>query len=243
MIIRDIMNVLDIGIVLFLLMFAVVGFKQGVIRELFSFVGIILIFYISFILSNVVGKFLYLHLPFMDFVGSIEGMSALNLLFYQVIAFILVFAILLTLYEIILKVSKVLQKIVNLTIVLWLPSKLLGALVGFLKGYIILFIVLLVLIVPFGSSELYSNSRFVGKIVYNTPILSNSMGGITKSTKKIYSLVDKVKNGNTNTDEANVQTIDVLLEYNLVDKETVRELIKEKKLENVKGYDEILNKY
>ena len=38
------MNVLDIGVILILLMFAIVGFKQGVIRELFALVGIILIF-------------------------------------------------------------------------------------------------------------------------------------------------------------------------------------------------------
>ena len=61
------MNVLDIGIVLILLVFAIVGFKQGVIRELFGLIGIILIFYLAFFLSGMAGDILCLTLPFIDF--------------------------------------------------------------------------------------------------------------------------------------------------------------------------------
>lgn len=237
------MNVLDIGIILVLLMFAIVGFKQGVIRELFAFLGIILIFYISFLLSGMAGDILCLTLPFVDFMGSLEGMSAINLLLYQGLAFILIFAVLLTVYEIILKVSTSLQKLINMTIILWLPSKLLGAVVGLLKGYILLFAILLVLIIPFGSDKLYEESKFANTIVYNTPVLSNSIGNITKSTKEVYSLVDDVVNQKINVREANLQTIDILLEHNIIDKQTVKVLVQKGKLVNVNGYEEILNNY
>ncbi|MBR2678146.1 MAG: CvpA family protein [Bacilli bacterium] len=237
------MNVLDIGIILILLMFAIVGFKQGVIRELFAFVGIILIFYIAFLLSGVAGDILCVALPFFDFKGSIEGMSAINLLLYQALAFILIFAVLLSVYEIILKLSKTLQKIVNLTIILWLPSKLLGALVGVLKGYIILFLMLVVLIIPFGNSELYENSKFANEIVFSTPILSNSIGSITKSTKEVYALTNKVIHERITTKEANLETIDILLKHGIVDKNTIRELVRQGKLINVEGYDKVINKY
>ena len=138
------MNVLDIGIILVLLMFLIVGFKQGVIRELLAFIGIVLIFYISFALSGYCGNILALCLPFIEFKGVLEGVSAINILVYNIIAFMIIFCILLTIYEIIIKFSKALQKIVNMTIVLLIPSKLLGALVGLIKGYIIVFLIFLV---------------------------------------------------------------------------------------------------
>ena len=40
------MNVLDIGIILVLIMGFIIGFKTGVMRELVSFVGIIIVFII-----------------------------------------------------------------------------------------------------------------------------------------------------------------------------------------------------
>ena len=189
------MNVLDIGVILILLMFAIVGFKQGVIRELIAFIGIVLIFYLAYALSGIVGDILCLTLPFFDFKGS------------------------------------------------WLPSKLLGAVVGLLKGYIVLFLLLVVLFIPLGSTGMYENSRFASKIVYNTPILSNSIGSITKSTKEVYVLVSKVANKKVNANEANLETIDILLKHKVVKKETIRKLIEKNKLTDVKGIDKILNKY
>ncbi len=237
------MNVLDIGIILILLMFGIVGLKQGVIRELFAFIGIVLIFYISFFLSGYVGDILCKTLPFIEFQGTWEGLSAINLLLYQVIAFILVFSILLSIYEIILKLSNVLQKMVNLTVILWLPSKILGFIVGMLKGYIIVFLVLLVLIIPFGNNSIFESSKFANNIVYKTPILSGSISKITKSTKEIFSLADTYSGENINANKANLETIDILLEYSIIDKKTVLELIEKGKLVNVDGYDNVLNKY
>ncbi len=237
------MNVLDIGVILILLMFMIVGFKQGVIRELLAFVGIVLIFYIAFMLRGIVANIFYLTLPFFDFQGSIEGMSAINLLLYQVIALMFIFCILLTVYEIILKVSKVLQKLVNMTIVLWLPSKFFGGVIGLIKGYIIIFIILLVLIIPFGKNDLYNSSMFAESIVYNTPVLSNSIGSITKTMKQISSLTDEVANKKINSNVANLKTIDLLLDHKLVKKDTIKELVRKGKLTNVDGYEKIINKY
>ena len=237
------MNVLDIGVVLVLLMFMIVGFKQGVIRELFAFVGIVVILVVSVILSGIVSDIFYQTLPFFDFKGSIEGMSAINLLLYQVLAMMMIFCILLTIYEVILKLSKVLQKLVNMTVILWLPSKFLGGFVGLVKGYIIVFLILLALIIPFGKNDLYESSRLAEKIVYNTPILSNSIGSITKTTKQIYSLADEVANKKITSNQANLKTIDLLLEHNIAKKTTIKHLIEKGKLTNVDGYEKVLSQY
>ena len=43
--------------------------------------------------------------------------------------------------------------------------------------------------------------------------------------------------------EANLETIDILLEHDIVDKKTVKELVRQGKLVNVNNYDKVLNKY
>ena len=43
------MNVLDIALVLVLIMSAIVGFRRGAIKEIVSFVGIIIVFIVAFL--------------------------------------------------------------------------------------------------------------------------------------------------------------------------------------------------
>ena len=177
-------------------MFIIVGFKNGVINELAELIGIIVIFVLSFLLKGIVGSILCTFLPFFDFYGAVQGMSSLNILLYQAIAFILVFSILLTLYIIILKIGKILEKIVRLTIVLWLPSKLLGGLVSFIKGYILLFVIFVLLLIPFGGENypIINESKFLNHIVYKSPLLSNATSNFTNSIREAYELGIMVSN-------------------------------------------------
>lgn len=234
------MNVLDIGIILVLLMFFIVGIKQGIIRELLSLVGTILIFYLSFALSGIAGNILAICLPFIEFKGMLEGISSVNILLYHIIAFMIIFCVLLTFYELLIKFSKFLQKLVNMTIVLLIPSKILGGVVGAIKGYIIVFIILLGLAIPFGASTAFENSSFSDSILYNTPLLSNSVGSITKSTRETYQLIEKVSNEKTNPREANLELLEILINNNMTNKDVVEELIRKNKLTNVQGYEDVI---
>ena len=218
------MNVFDIGIILVLLMFIIVGFKNGVINELVQLIGTIVIFILSYVFKGVVGNYLCMLLPFFDFGGSLKGISSLNILLYQAIAFILVFSILLTLYVIILKIGKVLEKLVRLTIILWLPSKVLGGLVSFIKGYIILFVVFVLLLVPLGKYEIISESKLVNRIVYNSPILSNSTSNFTNSIKEVYDLGVMVSNKEITSKEADRKNLEFMIKYGVVDEDTVLKL-------------------
>ena len=51
------MNVFDIGIILFIAIFAIAGAKQGLIKSAISLVGIIAVFLIAFYLKNPFGTF------------------------------------------------------------------------------------------------------------------------------------------------------------------------------------------
>lgn len=236
------MGIIDILIFVIILAFVIVGYKQGVVRELIQLIGVILMFYISYLIKNPVGNFLCSVFPFFKFTGSISGLVTLNILMYQIIAFILVFSILLTLYMFILKISKILQKVVNMTILLWWPSKVAGALVGFIEGYIIVFIALIILMVPFGDSILLE-SNYKDKIIYDTPILSKYTYDFTRSIKEIYSLGKKVSNKEIDTNKANLETIDIMLKNNLVSKNTIENLNNKNKLDGVSGIDSVLNNY
>lgn len=237
------MNIFDIIIILLLIMFAIVGFKKGVIEEVVSLVGIILVFVISFYLKGYVGNFLCKYLPFFNFSSNLKGMVTLNILLYQLIGFFIVYGILFGIYQIILKVSGIIQKLLNLTIIFILPSKILGAVVALISGYITLFIILLTLYIPLHNNELFAGSNMVNKIIYETPILSKKTSNISTSITEIYDLTDAVGNNKISINDANLKALDIMLKHKVVDKKTVEQLIVLDKLKDVHNIDSIVNKY
>lgn len=237
------LNIFDVGIILLLIMFLIVGFKNGVIREAFALVGIIAVFILSFVFKGLLGNLMCIILPFFKLSGVIEGFSVINILIYQIIAFMLVFAILLTIYEIFLKISKFIQKLVNLTIILILPSKLLGAVVSLIKGVIVLFTVFIVLMIPLKNSELFTGSTMVNQILYKTPILSQSSNNFINTVEEIYNLAEKVSNKEISTNDANLELLDMMLKHKIVNKSTVESLVKLHKLDDVNNIETVLQKY
>ena len=64
------MNFLDIMILFLLFSFFLIGFKRGVIREVVSLLGIIIVFIASYLLKDYVGNYLCLYAPFIHFHGG-----------------------------------------------------------------------------------------------------------------------------------------------------------------------------
>ena len=86
------MNIVDILIVIFVLLGAFVGAKQGFTKALVSFLGIIIVVVIAYFLKNPVSELLMSVGPFFNFGGIIKGVTVLNIAVYEIIAFVLVFA-------------------------------------------------------------------------------------------------------------------------------------------------------
>ena len=107
------MNIIDIAIVVIILLAGIIGAKTGVIKNAVSLIGIIVVFILAYIFKGVVGNLLCKYLPFFNFSGDWEGLVTINILVYQVIAFIAVFMILLFIYSAIMIISTAIQKIVN----------------------------------------------------------------------------------------------------------------------------------
>ena len=237
------MNILDIVIVLILIMSAIIGFKRGAIKEVVSLVGIIIVFILAFSLKGVLGNVLCKWLPFFNFAGNLEGVTVLNILLYQLIAFLIIYSLLFSVYMIVVKISGIVQKIVHMTIVLWLPSKVIGAVVAFITGYVMVFVVLLALLIPLKDTDIFKNSKFANYIVYDTPILASSSENISTSINEIYELGEDLSKGDISKNEANVKTMDILLKYKVVSAETARELVVLDKLDGISGLDKVIEKY
>ena len=237
------MNILDIAIALVLIMSAIIGFKRGAIKEVVSLVGIIIVFILAFLLKGVLGNVLCKWLPFFNFAGNLEGVTVLNILLYQLIAFLIIYSLLFSVYMIVVKISGIVQKIVHMTVILWLPSKLIGAVVAFITGYVMVFVVLLALLIPLKDTDIFKNSKFANYIVYDTPILASSSTNISTSINEIYELGEDLSKGDISKNEANVKTMDILLKYKVVSAETARELVVLDKLDDISGLDKVIEKY
>lgn len=236
-------SIFDIGIILILIMFFIVGVKRGVIKETVSLVGIILVFVVSFAFKDKIGNWLCTYLPFISFKGNIKNLVSMNILLYQAIAFIIIFSILLGVYSLSLKISKIVQKIVNMTIILWIPSKILGGLVSLIKGYIVSFVIIIFMMIPFGGSKLFHESTIVNFMLYKTPIISNYTSNFIKPFKEVYSLGTKVVKEEIDINEANLESLDIMLKYKVVDKKTVEKLVEMNKLKDIKNIETVINKY
>ena len=237
------MNVFDVGIILLLIMSFIIGFKNGVVKELVALLGIILVFIISYLLKGYLGDIFCIFFPFFRFIGKIEGITMMNIVLYQIIAFLVIFTALLGLYATLLKISKKLQKLVNLTIILWLPSKVLGGIVSVIKGYIVLLVVFTVLMIPLGNQEIFYNSTVINTMLYHTPVLSRTTQPFTNAVREIYDLGESISKDNISKEAANAKALDIILKYNITKKATIEKLIEIHKIENNNGIEGVLNNY
>lgn len=222
------MNVCDIIILIALAFGAVGGFKAGVIKKTADFVGMFIIVILAFYLKNYLSVIMYENLPFFNFWGFIKGLDAINILFYETLAFIIVFMALLFVLRVVLTVTGLIEKLLKATIILSIPSKLLGIVVGLIEMYVYVFLILIVLTLPIFDLPYVRESKTANFIINNTPILS----GISEDMINIYDDVyDVVINKNSKTDEQlNSDITKILIDNNVITKESARKLVERNKL-------------
>ena len=218
----------------------IVGFKEGSIKKTASLIGLVVITIISFLLKDMISVILYENLPFFNFGGLIKGVEMINVIMYELIAFFIVFAALSLILRIILAVTGIVEKLLKMTIILAVPSKILGAIVGAIEYYIYAFIILFIITLPVFNIKIVNESKYKNFILNNTPLVSTLANKTLDTYKEVYDAIDS-HNGN-NTEEVNAKVLDVLLKYDIISVESTEKLIKANKV-HVKNPDEILNKY
>lgn len=233
------MNIFDIVIILLILLSGVTGLKQGVLKSGINLIGTILIYIIAFKMKDIIGLFLCKVCPFFKFNGYIT----LNILVYQLIAFVLIASILFSIFAIVLKLTGVVQKLVDLTVILTIPSKIGGFIIGLLEGYVVMFIIILILSVPLRNVELFSESKLVDKMLNNTPILSSSLDGVGDVIFNVFHITSEVKEGENENTKVNMDIMKTYLDYKVITKEDAIDLIDTGKLNSINGIKEFVNNY
>ena len=236
------MNITDILIIIFILLGAFVGAKQGFTKALVSFLGIIIVVVLAYFLKNPVSEFLMSFCPFFNFGGIIKGVTVLNIAVYEVIDFIIVFFILMAILNALIFATGVFETILKFTIILGMPSTILGAIIGAIKNYVIVFFVLYLLSMPnFVDVDFVKNSTYREPILKNTPLLSSIAGTSLEVLDEFKGLADKYTD-TTDTNAYNLETLDVFLKYKIVTVDTVKKLSDSGKIK-INGIETVLNKY
>ena len=232
------MNIVDILIIVFILLGAFIGFRDGFTKALVNAIGVIVVTAIAYVLKNPVSEILMSFMPFFNF----GWITSLNIVLYEVIAFLLVFSILMIILKIVAVTTGIFETFLKFTIVLGIPSKILGAVVGAIKNYILVFFALYVLSLPtFASWSFINESSYREPILSRTPLLSMVAAQTVSVFDDFASLKDKYENSD-NTNEFNLETIYIFLKYKVVTPKTVNSLIDNGKLD-IDGIENVLNKY
>lgn len=222
------MNVVDILILIALALGAIAGFKAGVIKKTADFLGTFIIIILAFYLKNDLSVLMYENLPFFNFGWLIKGIEALNVLIYEAIAFVIVFVALLFILKVILLATGLIEKILKATVILSIPSKILGIIVGLIEGYVYVFIALVVFTLPISELPYVRESTIGTFMLNNTPILS----GISEEMIDIYGSVYEIieEKDNKTNEELNEEVLTLLIEKQVLPKESAKKLVDQNKI-------------
>ena len=232
-------NLIDAIILLIILLGGVIGFKEGVIKKLTSVIGLIIVVILSFTLKKYLSVFFYENLPVFDLWCVFKGIQVLNILFYELLAFVIIASVLTIVYRLILGLTGIIEKVLKATVILSIPSKILGFFVGLIENYIWVYLFLFILTLPVINIKQIYDSKTAVFIMEKTPILSKYTDKTIDIYNDLYDIIDS--NGEKTNEQVNEEAMDLMLKYEIITKESAKKLIDKNKV-NVND-DSFLDKY
>ena len=219
------MGSIVINVVLLILLGAGIyyGYKKGFLESSVRFLGTIAALIGSYIFKNPISVFLYTHFPFFKFNGLFKGIAILNVIVYEIIAFLLLFTTLMIVIKIVCKITGLVDRLLSFIFLFGLPNKILGAIVGFIESVIILYFVSFAVKFACNFNNINLPESLMDDIV-NMPVLNDTFGGTLSSLDEITSLAKEYED-QQDKDEFNQKTIDVLLKYDIITEENLQILI------------------
>lgn len=227
------MNFVDIIIIVCLVIGALIGFKKGVIKTAVQLIGTVALIIVAYTFKDILANFLMSKLPFFNFGGVFSGISSINILFYELISFVVLFILLYCVLNILISLSGIIEKLLEATVILAIPSKILGAILGAIEGLVFAFMLIFVMYQTNLTTEYVEDSNMGIVLLERTPFIGQVMAKTTLAMEDIHELIKEAdKRGNkANKDELNLQVLSTLIHYNIVSKETAEQLIKDNKIE------------
>lgn len=222
-------GLIDAIILIFILLGGIIGFKEGVIKKLTSVVGLVLVVVLAFTLKNKLSIYFYENLPFFDLWGVFKGIQILNVVFYEMVAFLVIASVLMLVYKVLLGITGLIEKILKATVILSIPSKILGFIVGLVEAYIWVYIILFILTLPMINLKDIYTSKVANYIMEETPYLSKYTSKTLEVYTNLYDIIDNRKE-KTNK-EVNEEAMDLMLKYDIITTESAEKLIKSNKVD------------
>ena len=236
------MNIVDIVIIGVLIIGMFLGFIRGFFKQTVMFVGTILTVILAFVFKNPLSLMMYKNLPFFKFGGLFSGLTSLNILMYEALAFIIALVIMSIVLAVIIKLTGVIEKVLKMTIILAVPSKLLGMAVGLIQSFVVIYISLFIASLPIMNVPYLEDSKYTKLILNNTPFLSSITDGMTDTYEEITEFVNENKDTSIDAKTKNKNIVEIMLKNKVTTTESIKLLIDKGKLD-IDNIDELLNKY
>lgn len=234
------MNIVDIGIIFIIIITGYLGFKRGSFKSIITLLCIGIVTVVSYEFKDSLAIPLMRLLPFVKFKGDYAGITSLNVIFYRGVAFLIIFALLMLVIGILLKVSGLLDLLVKATIVLEGPSKMIGLALGIIEGIIISFVISFVIVqLPINDNPA-RNSRIAPVILSKTPFMNKLFKDEYDLNEKLYRYIeDKIET--KDSEEINKKILESLEKHGDINQNDINGLAKKGKnfvdkiTEQVKG--------
>lgn len=220
------MNIIDMIIIVCIILGALTGFKRGFFKQTVIFVGTILVVFFAFILKNPLSLVLYKNLPFF----KLWGLNSLNILLYEVLAFIIALTILSIVFSIIIKVSGIIEMVLKATIVLAIPSKILGMIVGIIQSIVILYVILFIASLPVFKIPFIKESNLSSLILSKTPIISSVADSVVISFEEVSNTIIYIGNDIKDAQNTNNRIAEVLIKNKVITIDNIKYLVDNGKL-------------
>ncbi len=233
------LELIDIIIILLVLLGGVIGFKEGAIKKLTSAIGLILVVVVAFIFKNKISFYFYENFPFIKLWGVFKGIQVLNVIFYEMVAFLVLASVLAIIYRVLLGITGLIERFLKATVILSIPSKIIGFFVGLVEYYIWVYIILFILTLPIINLREIYTSKTANYILTKTPVVSEYTNKTLKIYNDIYTIVDNRKD--KTDEEINEETMDTMLKYKVITVKSAEELIRQNKV--IVNNKDFLEKY
>ena len=222
----------DILIIIFIVLGTVIGVKKGLLKSLVGLIGLTAIVIISYTLRAPLANFLIDKMPFFNFSGVFAGLTSLNILIYNIVAFVVLFVVLYCILNIIISLTGFIDTLLKFTVIWVIPSKIGGALLGFLEAWIFVFLVLFVLVQFNITNNFVTGSKTANFVLEHTPVIGKYLSGAKNAAGNIYELVEKYsEEGIESVDNLNRDILGIEVANGLISKDKANELIQTGKIQ------------
>lgn len=187
------MQILDIIIIVIAILGVYLGYQNGIVKVGSDFVALFISMLLAGLLKGPIASMLYPVLPFLSYGGVNKDLYTVNLIFYQVVIYMILVLFFLAIYQLIITKTKVKELITNTMVETYLVMKLVGAVIG--APLIILFIYnfLLFFNMPLLNLKEVRDSNYINAVLKKTPIIASVNKSLYNSEKYFNDVISDKK--------------------------------------------------